>query len=211
MTETTNQPTNEEQAKSLFPGQEGQKPLEEGKPPAEGDKPSEGEKPPEEPKPVTLEDIKAPEGVTLTADDPGLKDFLGIVNDNKMSPAERATALIHLQAKLAKEASEKGSNEFAEMQQKWQDEVRADPEIGGKKLQANQTMISRALDKFGSAEARQAFDYTGAGNNPHIFKFITKLCQAANIMEPGRPVLGQPGGGRELTAAEKLYPNQGQT
>lgn len=167
--------------------------------------PKEGEAPKTEaPKaePLTKEALTIPEG--FQADDASVGKFLEIANELGLSK-EGASKLVGLQAELAKQASEAGSKLWEETQTQWQDQVRADPEIGGTKLQENLGIIAKLLDSHGNAEVRQAFDITGAGNNPAVIKFLIKV---GKELGEGKPVLGGPGNA-PADAASILYPNQG--
>ncbi len=151
--------------------------------------PTEGQPTVEQPKveapaPLTAEAIVVPEGFEIAE---GPRDeFLSIMNDAALDPVARANALIALQAKLSQEASEAGSQAWETLQSTWRTEVENDPEIGGAKLAPTLHSISKLFNEFGSQEVRDAFDHTGAGNNPHIVKFMAKL--AAQLTE-GRPVV----------------------
>lgn len=169
--------------------------------------PKEGEAPkPAEPakaaEPLTKEALTFPEG--FTADETATGKFLEIANELGLSK-EGASKLVGLQAELAKQASEAGSKLWEETQSQWQDQVRADPEIGGTKLQENLGVIAKLLDSHGNAEVRQAFDITGAGNNPAVIKFLIKV---GKELGEGGPVSGRPGTAPS-DPASILYPNQG--
>lgn len=155
--------------------------------------------------PHKAESFKLPEG--FTADPQAMTKFTEIANKAKL-PADVANELISLQAELSKQASEAGSAAFAEMQTKWQTEVRSDPEIGGAKLDANLGNIAKLLQKYDVPGVREAFTLTGAGNNPAIVKFLAKV--AADLSESG-PLAGAPGATAERTLAQVLYPNQGKS
>lgn len=151
--------------------------------------------------PLTAEDISFPEGLEVPDE---LRDqFLAVVNDGELSPKDRAQALIDLQAKAAQQASETASQQFADQQQQWQDEVRNDPELGGAKFDATIAGISRLVDQYGSDEFVQVMAATGAGNNIHVVRFISQLAQKLN--EPAA-VTGQPVATRE-DAASRLFPS----
>lgn len=199
----------------MFPEQKAEagaevKPAAEAKPEVKPEaKPGEGEQKPEvkpEVVPLTLADLPIPEG--FQPNETVRNDFLTIMNNRALSPKDQASALINLQAKLQTEASAASSKQVAEMQQKWQDEIRADPKYGGDKLEGHLANISRSIDQHGTPATRQTFEYTGAGNNPDIIRYLANL--TAQLAEPGKPVLGMPGA-QPRTAAEVLYPNQGKT
>lgn len=155
----------------------------------------------EEVTPLTVEDISIPEGMEIPDE---LRDeFLTVMNDGEMTPKDRAQALIDLQAKAAQEASEAASQAFVTQQQAWQDEVKADPDIGGAKFDATIKGISRLVDQYGTDEFVQVMASTGAGNNIHVVKFFHQLAQKLN--EPA-PVNGAPVATQE-DAASRLFPS----
>lgn len=149
----------------------------------------EGESPPET---VTAADlaaaIKLPEGMEV---DTGLMEkFTNLAEKAKLGK-EQAQSL----ADLYTEAQKTYAESLAKEQQKawdtvidkWKGEIQSDPDIGGDKSETVQTTIGRALDEYGSDEARVAFEVTAAGWNPAIIKFVWKMAQA---LEEGSPVLG---------------------
>lgn len=73
----------------------------------------------------------------------------------------------------------------------WQAEIDKDPHIGGDKTEGVKVLLGRMLDQYGSKEAREAFDLTGAGTNPHVVRFIHNMAKALDegtSIEGGRPV-----------------------
>lgn len=150
--------------------------------------------------PLDFKNIKVPEGFTV--DEAVSKEFTDIVNDDKLSRADRAQRLIDLQAKFFSDVATKRNEAWNTMQTDWQAKVQADPEIGGAKLPGNLNAISNLLTTYGSPELREVFTFTGAGNHVEMVKFLTKI--AAKLGEGG-PVSGSPGdkdGGSKV-----LYPN----
>lgn len=152
--------------------------------------------------PLTAESVKLPEG--FEADKPLLDKFVGVMNDPALTPATRAQALVDLQAEAMKGASERASQLWAEKQTQWQDEVKADPTVGGAKLDGVLAGISTLLNTHGTPEVRQAFDETGAGNNVHIVKFLATVAsligegKAAPASQPASPPQG---------LADRMFPN----
>ena len=165
---------------------------------------AEGAKPPEF-VPLTAADYTIPEGfIPLSEELSG--EFLGLANELKL-PKEGVQKLVDLQAKVMREASERGSTQFAELQTTLQNEVKADPEIGGDKLAPNLTKIEGLLTRFGDDKVREVFHITNAGNYLPMVRFMAKIADA--IGEAG-PVGGNPGGGTENTEdarAKRLYPS----
>lgn len=151
--------------------------------------------------PLTPTDLKFPEGMTVA--DSHRDGFLGILNNRALSPGEQAQALIDLQATVAKEASEAGSQAWTEMQTQWQSDVKNDPEIGGAKLDATLSSIGKVIDQYGSAELRAVMDLTGAGNNVHVVKFLANV---AKQLTEGGPVQSAQPTTPEASLASILYP-----
>ena len=191
--------------------------LNQDPPPPPEEKPEEPPKPeekPEAPEPLTIESFKLPEGVEEAPEEIKTK-FVDILNDQKMSPKDRAQALVDLQAEVMRQASEKLFDAWRETQAKWQEEVKADPELGGAKMSENLAGISKLFETYGARadataeakaaeieELRKAMDYTGAGNNPTIIRFLHRIAKELN--EPSL-VSGSPTG-QASTPESRLYP-----
>jgi hypothetical protein len=151
--------------------------------------------------PLTLESFKIPE--EFSVDEEAKSSFVDILNDDKLSAADRAQKLIDLQVGVMTKAANAISEQWNTQQTTWQSEVRADPEIGGANLEPTLGKINVLLDKYGSTELRGVFDLTGAGNNPHMIKFLSKI---ANDLGEGGPVLGGPPAA-QAPLANKMYPS----
>lgn len=155
---------------------------------------------PEAPAQLTEADIKLPEG--FTADKELMSKYLGVMNNQELSAAERGQQLIDLYADVTKAASERISAAFLEMQQQWQDEVLNDKEIGGEKLEPILGKVEKLLVAYGSPELRQVFAGTGAGNSIHMVRFLAKI---ADQLSEGTPLPGAVTN-PQVSLAEKLYP-----
>lgn len=143
-----------------------------------------------------------PDGIEV---DPALRDeFVGVLNDPKLSPVARAQALVDLQVKAATAASERASQLWADKQTQWQDEVKADPTVGGAKLDGVLASISTLLNTHGTPEVRQAFDETGAGNNVHIVKFLSTV---AGLIGEGAPAPAATPATPPQNLADRMFPN----
>jgi len=126
-----------------------------------------------------------------------------------------AQKLVDYYVKKTQEASEGPYKLWEDTQKEWQDQVKADPEIGGK-LSEVKTTISKAIDGLGDAnlstEFRKAMDFTGAGNNPAFIKTFWKLAQMVtegqHVSGRGPSPFGQAApDSRPATAARAIYPN----
>lgn len=167
----------------------------------------EAPKPPEAPKPepvipLTVDGIKIPEGSEANAE--SLTKFTEILNDSKLSPGDRANALVSLQAEITKAASEGASKAWDDFNTAQQDEVRKDPEIGGAKLEATLGAIGTLLNTHGSPELRTVFDNSGAGNNIHVVKFLSKI---AGLVGEGKPLAAPAPAKSQDDVATRMFPS----
>lgn len=145
-----------------------------------------------------------PEGFTL--DEGAIGTLLETMNNRDLTPVQQAQALIELQASLTTKSSEAGSQAWKDEQANWQAEVSADPVLGGANLETTIAGIGNLLERFGNDEVRAAFDQTGAGNNPHIIRFLSTL--VGQLKEPAPIDPGNPGnGGAPRSLANRIYGN----
>lgn len=169
---------------------------------AEHDKTKPAEAPKEAP-PVAATDIKLPEGVTV--DEPVMNEFLGLINDPKVTKGELAQKLIDLNIKSTQEAFGKASLAWETRMTEWQEQVRTDPEVGGLKFDQSVATANKVVQQHGSSELAQLCADTGIGNNVHFVKFLNriapKLLEAAPA-QPGTP----PAGNNPNAVAERMYP-----
>jgi hypothetical protein len=151
---------------------------------------------------LTAADITFPEGLEVNET---LRDeALAIVNNRELSPKDQLQGLIDLQAKVAKEASETISKTWEDTQKAWQDEVKADPTIGGDKLPTTLAAVNKLVTEYGDDKLVEAFALTGAGNNVHVIRFLNNV--AGKLLE-GKPVLGASPTGQEGDAASRMFPS----
>lgn len=75
--------------------------------------------------------------------------------------------------------------------ERWQNEVKSDQELGGTKLEGVRQTISKLLDnpELSDPKFREALDYTGAGNNPAVIRTLYRWAQK---LSEGAPVAGNP-------------------
>lgn len=198
------------------PSAEPPKPADPAAPPVDPAKPAEpgsllDKKPEDKPadapvvEPITLENLKLPEGWSIPDDQKeAAKGFLDMMNDATLSPGDRAAKLIEMYAKASTEGSEKATNDWNNLQTDWQKQCREDPDIGGAKLEPMLGQISVLLDEYGTPELRGVFNVTGAGNNPHMVKFLSKV---ATALGEGKPAPGAQPAAAQTSLAERMYPS----
>src|SRR6185503_5483162 len=93
------------------------------------------------------------------------------------------------------------------LQNKWVSEIKADPEIGGVRLEASMASAARAIDRLGVPGLKEALNLTGAGNNPAVVKAFVRLGQmvSEDRFTPGNDA--PPAAPR--SAAQVLYGDSG--
>lgn len=152
--------------------------------------------------PLTAEDVTFPDGFEVV--DERRDEALAIVNNRELSPKEQLQGLIDLQAKVAKEASDAISETWTQTQKAWQDEVKADPTIGGDKLPDTLAAVNKLVTEYGDDKLVEAFAMTGAGNNVHVIRFLNSV--AGKLLEGSHVQAGGPTN-QEESAAERLFPS----
>lgn len=172
--------------------------------------PAEPDKAAEEPKvePFTFDKVTLPEGIEVPEEAKGA--FTELVNEHKI-PAEAAQKVMDLYATHAKAQADAAVKVWQDMNTDWQKQVKADPEIGGAKLEGTLQSIAKLVNDPALTDPgfKEAMNLTGAGNNPAIIKSLAKW--AAALTEGGH-VGGKPGGAqrRPQSFGEALYGTQGE-
>ncbi|WP_106354939.1 hypothetical protein [Paraburkholderia fungorum] len=172
-------------------------------------KPKEPESGAEKP-PVEYTDFKLPEGVQ--ADEKLLSGFKSAAQEAGLTQ-DQAQKLIDMHSDAVKQAADASTQLWYDTQKQWQEAVMKDPEIGGKNFEPMKETVAKAIDLIGgddAAKIRHAFDYTGAGNNPEVIRFLYRL--GKTIGEGGSVTGGSPAAVvQPKSAAEKVYPSQNET
>lgn len=158
---------------------------------------------------ITLENITLPEGITI--DEPVMGSFLEIMNNAELTAQERVQKLVDLQSEVQRAAAEEPGKVWEETQDGWRREAEAHPVIGGNKLAGTLQGVSKLIESYGGDATeqkalRQVMDFTGAGNNPHVIAFLSRV--AGKLVVEGGPVIGSPtseASGASL--AQRMFPN----
>jgi len=144
-------------------------------------------------------DLKVDLPDNMVLDEEGLGEFKALAAKHGIAP-EAAQALMDLYAdRVDGWAADAQARADA-----WADETRADPEIGGAKLEEALKAAGQARAKFGSKELDALLDTTGVGNHPAVVKFFVAIGRA--ISEDSIET-GAARGKGPLDAAKILYPN----
>lgn len=157
---------------------------------------------------ITYTDFKMPDGVTI--DGPLMDKAKAKFVEQGLSQ-DQAQAMVDFYAgdigKMVQEVAQKPYDLWRDTQNTWIDEVHADPEIGGAKLQVAKANAAKAIDALCSPEEakalRETLKWTGVTNNPAIFRFMSRV--GAKISE-GRYVGGDPPAATPKQQHEIMYP-----
>lgn len=155
---------------------------------------------PAQPQPTPEPDytFEMPEGIEL--DKSGAEEFTAIAKELKLPP-DAAKKLVGLEVKRI-QAQQEAHTKLVES---WAEQVKADKELGGEKLQENLAVARKAIDTFGTPELKDLLNTTGMGNHPEVVKLAYKIGKA--ISEDGF-VRGQPkGAATESDLAKSLFPS----
>lgn len=156
-------------------------------------------------------DLKLPDGATLSEEAiAGVKEKFAAAN----VPPDQAQALFDAHVEGLKTAMQTATqtllDNWATTKAAWEGEIKADPEIGGAKLDQSIASIRKGAETLLGPKAAKAFhealDTTGAGSHPAMVKALFK---AFSIHAPATNVSGAPAGAKEArTAGATLYPTQ---
>lgn len=142
--------------------------------------------------------FELPEGVTLDEEiGASVKEFAKEKNLTK----EEAQKLIDLGVKQRTKEAEA----FQQQRETWRESVRTDKEIGGEHLEANLSLAKKAVDAFGTPEAKQLLNESWLGDHPAIIKTFVAIGKA--ISEDKLVVTGGTPTGDGASIAQRMYPN----
>ncbi len=155
--------------------------------------------------PIASESVTLPKGMTL--DDGAMSEATALFQRARLDQAT-AQKFVDLAMSREQAAQQRGAQAFNDLQNKWAGEVKADPEIGGVRLESSLAAAARAIDGVAVPGLREALHVTGAGNHPAIVKAFVRLGQMmAEDRFLGAQDTGTPGA--PLTLAERLYGEKG--
>lgn len=140
-------------------------------------------------------DFKLPEGVEL--DGTAADKFKAIAAELKL-PADGAQKVVDLYAGLKQAEAEAFKNQV----EAWGEEVKADKEIGGAKLDENLAAARKAVDTFAPPGLKSLLNSTGLGNHPEMVRMFLNI--GKQISEDGI-VRGNSAEQKPKDAASVLY------
>ncbi len=182
-------------------GQEKEENTEETKP---------GQRAPEEYADFTVPDVFKLEGQELA-------DFKSFAKEQDLTQGQAQKVLDFAGPKI-QEMIEQPYKAWNELQARWREEVKVDPEIGGTKFEqsvkeAGSVFVPGESNPFVKNEAeakslREALNATGAGNNPEVVRLFVKIGRL--LAEPGH-LTGRPvPQSRHEALLNSMYPMMGE-
>lgn len=170
----------------------------------EGDEKKEDDKGSSE-APEKYEDFTFPEG--FQADKSRLETAVRVFKELGLSQ-EAAQKLIDLDVAREQEGVKANQKYWDDLKEKWEGEVKADPEIGGDNFEQTNVYAQAALKEFGGEKLSEALDMTGMGSHPEVIRLFAKVGKA---MSDDKFHFGRGGGQEGKSHADILYPNQGKS
>ena len=152
--------------------------------------------------PTEYADFTVPEGMDVNQE--ALEVFLPVAKDLNLSQVD-AQKMIDVQSALVQKNAEVQMEAWAETQQQWRADVKADDEVGGDKMDANVALAKKALDKVGTPELRALLDATGTGNHVEFIRFFARI---GGIIGDDTMHFGGASSREPEDAAKILFPNQ---
>jgi hypothetical protein len=141
-------------------------------------------------------ELQMPEGIEL--DKAAADEFTAIAKELKLDQAT-AQKFADIGAKMAQRQMEAHS----ELVESWVEQVKADKEIGGDRLNENLGIARKAIDSFGTPELKDLLNNTGLGNHPAVIKFALQIGKA---ISQDKFVTGSPRG-QETDIAKRMFPS----
>lgn len=146
--------------------------------------------------PETYE-LQMPEGVELDKD--AAAEFVAIAKSLELSQ-ENAQKLATIAGKIQQKQAEARARQV----ESWVEEVKADKDLGGDKLEENLGVARKALETFGSPELKDVLNASGLGNHPAVIRAFFKAGKA--ISDDGF-VRGSAPRADANDPAKKMFPN----
>jgi hypothetical protein len=117
-------------------------------------------------------DLSVGEGYELDAE--VFDQFKGLLSEINV-PKEAAQKLLDLQTAIETKRAEAYQAALVEQSQQWEQQVKADKELGGDNFEKTQAVAIKAIESFGSPELRQLLNDSGLGNHPELVKFCHRV------------------------------------
>lgn len=123
-------------------------------------------------KPIEYEDFAVPDGMEI--DETVLNGAKDVFSKHGISQ-EAANDLVAYYTGMLSDQMKASQEAFSAQQQSWVDELKADKEIGGEKLDRSIMVAQKAFNKYANDELRETLTNTGLDRHPDMFRFFVKL------------------------------------
>lgn len=144
----------------------------------------------------------------MKLDDASLKSFKATAKELGLD-SPKAQKLVDLYAGMEASRATAQEAQFKAIDKGWQEQISADPELGGQNLEATKKFARTAFSKWdASGEARQLITQLGVGNHPALVKLFAAIGKATADDRVGGSA--SPAGGSadsEASILKALYPS----
>ena len=141
--------------------------------PADGAVPKDGEAPGEGTAPEL--ELKLPDGYAV--DDAVLGEFRTLAKEAGLK-GEHAQKLVDFHVKAQESVYARASESFEAQNKAWQEQAKADKEIGGREFESTLKNARLALGRFGTPELNAALEQSGLGNHPEVVRLLARVARA---------------------------------
>jgi hypothetical protein len=143
----------------------------------------------------------------VVLDETALGEFSAFAKESGLSQ-EVAQKLVDFHSSALKAYSDGQMQAWQNTNDRWADDLRNDPDVGGAKLSQNLANLGKCYDMMPVEMAgamKEGLNFTGAGNNPGVVKGFMFL--AAKLTEGGHVRGAPPSKGAPQSIAAAMYPH----
>jgi len=144
----------------------------------------------ETPPPADYSTLKLPDGSKLDAK--RVEDVSAWAKAKNIAP-DVAQEILNREHEAVSTIEAARAAEIEKVKETWLNELKADKEIGGDKLNQHVEPAKRLVDKFGSESFKKTLDETGLGNHPELVRFLSGIAKAVGedkLVLPGASPAG---------------------
>lgn len=119
---------------------------------------------------------------------------------------EQAQKLTDFSLAMQKEMHDTMVTQWQQQQKAWADQVRADPEIGGKALSENLGLAQKVIGKYGDADLIDQLEQIGMSSHPGLIRLLAKIGKEAGFQEDHVHAGSSLAGSAKQDPAKLFYP-----
>ena len=117
---------------------------------------------------------------------------------------EEAQVIVDRESEAVAEDRQSQKAAFVTMNNGWLEELKADKEIGGDKLDENSEQAARVIDTFGTPEFKKELMDSGMGRHPGLFRMLVKI--AGSMKDDKFIPPGAQSEEKKKSLVDKFYP-----